>query len=281
MDTQIVLDRAIPAAPAARARTARGPRWGRALAPRASTVYAAAAVAAIALAWDAAAGRGALPAPGDVLAALARLWRERGLAGELATSFALNAEAIAWSAALSLALAYATVLPPLRPFAGAVSKLRFTGLVGWGFVFTLWSRDGHQLKLWMLVFGMAPFFVTSMASVVAAIPRERFDHARTLRMSPPRVVWEVVVRGTLDQALEVLRQNAAIGWMMLTMVEGVVRGEGGLGALMLDEQKHLHLDAVFALILVVLAVGVAQDHALAWLRRAACPYAEAADRRAP
>jgi NitT/TauT family transport system permease protein len=58
------------------------------------------------------------------------------------------------------------------------------------------------------------------------------------------------------------------------MVEGVVRAEGGIGTLMIDEQKHLRLDAVFALILVVLAVGALQDHALASLRRAVCPYAE-------
>src|SRR5262249_62193618 len=178
------------------------------------------------------------------------------------------------STVLSLGLAYLTVLPPLRPLVGAVSKLRFTGLVGWGFVFTLWAHDGHQLKLWMLVFGMTPFFATAIAAVVAAIPRERFDHARAMRMGPVRVVWEVVILGTLDQALEALRQNAAIGWMMLTMVEGVVRAEGGIGTLMLDEERHLRLDAVFALIFVVLAVGVVQDHALAWLRRAVCPYAE-------
>jgi NitT/TauT family transport system permease protein len=249
------------------------PRGGAAWA---SVLGGVAAAAVIGLGWHAAGG--ALPAPGRVLSALTTLWNERGLAGELATSFALNAEAIAWSAALSLGLAYLTVLAPLRPLVGAVSKLRFTGLVGWGFVFALWARDGHQLKLWMLVFGMTPFFATSMAAVVAAIPAERFDHARAMRMGRARVVWEVVIRGTLDEALEVLRQNAAMGWMMLTMVEGVVRAEGGIGTLMLDEQKQLRLDAVFALILVVLAVGALQDHALAWLRRAACPYS---DRREP
>ena len=47
---------------------------------------------------------------------------------------------------------------------------------GWGFVLTLLASNGHQLKLWMLVFGMVPFFVTAMAAVVAAIPREAFDH---------------------------------------------------------------------------------------------------------
>ena len=260
-----------PAAAAALAAPRPRPGW----AGWAGVAGAAGAALAIGLGWRAAGA--SLPAPREVLSALATLWTERGLAEQLGASLALNAEALAWSAAISLGLAYLTVLPALRPLVGAVSKLRFSGLVGWGFVFTLWARDGHQLKLWMLVFGMVPFFATSMAAVVAAIPRERFDHARALRLGPPRLVWEVVIRGTLDEALEVLRQNAAMGWMMLTMVEGVVRAEGGIGTLMLDEQKHLHLPAVFALIGVVLAVGAAQDAALAWLRRAICSYAERRD----
>jgi NitT/TauT family transport system permease protein len=233
--------------------------------------YTVVSVAAFVAVWQLCAG--VVPAPGEVVAALGRLWTQQGLFDELATSFVLNVEAIAWTAAISLGLAYLTVIPALRPIVAAVSKLRFTGMVGWAFVFTLWARDGHQLKLWMLVFGMVPFFATAMAAVVAAIERDRFDHARTLGMSEWRVVWEVVIRGTADQALEALRQNAAMGWMMLTMVEGLVRSEGGIGALMLNENKHLQLDAVFALILVVLLVGAIQDRALAWLRRAVCPYA--------
>lgn len=238
--------------------------------------YAAAAAAVLGVAWSLSAG--ALPTPAGVAAALARLWTQQGLFDELTTSVVLNAQAIAWTTAIALGLAYATVVPALRPIATAISKLRFTGLVGWAFVFTLWARDGHQLKLWMLVFGMAPFFVTAMAAVVAEIPRERFDHARALGMSEWRTVWEVVIRGTVDQALEALRQNAAMGWMALTMVEGLVRSEGGIGAMMLNENKHLDLDAVFALIVVVLIVGIAQDAALAWLRRTACPYAHRSER---
>ena len=43
---------------------------------------------------------------------------------------------------------------------------------------------------------MTVFYVTSMAAVVLEIPRERFDHARTLRMGEWHVVWELVVLGT-------------------------------------------------------------------------------------
>jgi NitT/TauT family transport system permease protein len=238
--------------------------------------YAAASAAVFGVAWSLSAG--ALPSPAGVACALVRLWTAQGLFDELTTSVVLNAQAIAWSTAIALGLAYATVVPAVRPIATAISKLRFTGLVGWAFVFTLWARDGHQLKLWMLVFGMAPFFVTAMAAVVAELPRERFDHARALGMTEWRTVWEVVIRGTVDQALEALRQNAAMGWMALTMVEGLVRSEGGIGALMLNENKHLDLDAVFALIVVVLIVGIAQDAALAWLRRTVCPYAHRSER---
>jgi NitT/TauT family transport system permease protein len=240
-------------------------------------LYAVVCATTVLLAWQL--GGTAIPRPTEVLRALGTLWCEQGLFDHLTTSFALNAEAIAWSSAISLGLAYLTVLPAARPFVSLLSKLRFSGLVGWGFVLTLAAHDGHQLKLWMLVFGMTPFFVTSMAAVVVEIPKVRFDHARTLGLHGWRLVWEVVILGTLDRAFEVLRQNAAMGWMMLTMVEGVVRSSGGLGVLMLDAQRHLQLDAVFALILVVLVVGAAQDRALAWLRHVVCPAADLSTER--
>lgn len=247
----------------------------RALSPTA--IYAIVTLAALGVAWQLSAG--VLPAPAEVGAALARLWTTQGLFDELATSFALNLRALAVSAVITLAFAYASVAPAARPLVEAVSKLRFTGVVGWGFVLAVWARDGHALKLWLLVFAMTPFFVTQLAAVIADLPRDRFDHARALGLSRARVVWEVVVLGTVDPALEALRQSAAMGWMMLTTVEGLVRGEGGVGAMLLNENKHLQLDAVFALIAVVLVVGAAQDAALAWLRRALCPYAALATAR--
>ena len=110
-------------------------------------------------------------------------------------------------------------------------------------------------------------------AVIADLSKERFDHARTLGMSEWRVVWEVVVLGTADEAFEVLRQNAAIGWMMLTMVEGISRAEGGIGAMLLNQNKHFHLAEVFAIQIVILLVGMGQDYAIGLIRNITCPYA--------
>jgi NitT/TauT family transport system permease protein len=215
-----------------------------------------------------------LPRPDEVARAFRGLWMEQGLGRELWTSFSMNLEALGLTVLISLALSYLTVVPAFRPVAAAVSKGRFLGLVGLTLVFTLMVGGGRSLKISLLVFGMTVFFVTSMAAEVLAIPREKFDHARTLRMSEWKVVWEVVILGTADKAFEVLRQNAAIGWMMLTMVEGISRAEGGIGAMLLNQNKHFHLAEVYAILIVILLVGLGLDALIGVVVNLLCPYAQ-------
>lgn len=214
-----------------------------------------------------------LPQPDEVWRALQNLWLTAGLGQELAVSFGLNLKALAWSSLISLLLAYLTVIPIFRPIVTAISKGRFLSLTGFTLVAAI-LFEGGAMKTALLTFSITVFFITSMASVIAAIPKSEFDHARTLRMSEWRVVWEVVILGTADKAFEVLRQNAAIGWMMLTMVEGIVRSEGGIGAMLLAQYKFFHLDAMFAIQIVILIVGLLQDYAIGALRRLVCPYAD-------
>ncbi len=214
-----------------------------------------------------------LPQPGEVLTALGNLWMHFGLGQELAASFLLNLKALLWASLLSLGLAYLTVLPVFRPIVAAISKGRFLSLVGFSFIFTLTLRDGRAVQLALLTYAITVFYLTGMASVIAAIPKSEFDHARTLRMSEWRVVWEIVILGTADKAFEVLRQNAAMGWMMLSLVEGIVRSGGGIGNMLINEQKYLRMQEVFAIQLVFLLVGLLQDYGINFLRFLVCPYA--------
>lgn len=213
-----------------------------------------------------------LPKPLEVFQSIGKLWQGQGLGQELMSSISLNMEAVAISSVISVGAAYLTVMPFFRPLVSALGKGRFLSMAGFTLVFTLIVGGGHPLKLSLLVFAMTVFFVTSMASVVSEIPKAEFDYARTLRMKEWRVVWEVVVLGTADKAFEVLRQNAAIGWMMLTMVEGIYRGEGGVGAMLLNQQKYFRMSEVFAIQIIILIVGLCQDILIGALRRFLCPY---------
>jgi NitT/TauT family transport system permease protein len=247
-------------------------RPNRVISNRAWTIILGVQVGALLFAWTFGSAL-LIPSPLEVLNAWFRLVKEEGLLYELGVSMKTNAEALGFSSIISIGLAYLTVLPVMRPIAQFISKSRFFGMSGFVVIFTMAFGGGHGLKVSLLVFAMSVFFITSMATVVSEIPREKFDHARSLRMGEWRIVLEVVILGKADQAFEALRQNAAIGWMMLTVVEGLVRSEGGIGALMLNQAKYMRLDAVFAAQITVLLIGIFQDQFLVWLKNAFCPHA--------
>jgi NitT/TauT family transport system permease protein len=214
-----------------------------------------------------------LPNPSETLHSFGELWGE-GLGVELITSFNLNLQAIGVSLVVTLLLSYATVIPVFRPIVSFISKLRFLSLAGLTFFFTMAASNGHELKLYLLVYSISVFFITSMADVLSQIPKVQFDLARTLKMSESRIVWEVIVLGQADKVFDCLRQNAAIGWMMLTMIEGMSRSEGGIGAVLLNQNKHFHLSSVLAIQLLILAVGLGQDYGIGALKKLFCPYAD-------
>jgi NitT/TauT family transport system permease protein len=180
---------------------------------------------------------------------------------------------VTWSTAISLGLAYLSVVPAVRPLADFVGKFRFWGFAGATVLFTLLLQGGHALKVALVTFGITGFFVRSMCDEVQAIPRERFEYARTLGMGPWRIAWEVVVLGTLDRAFDVLRQNAAMAWMLLTMVETLVRSEGGIGVVLANQTKHMDLAGVAAIQAIVFAIGIVQDALIGAFKNLVCPYA--------
>jgi NitT/TauT family transport system permease protein len=213
-----------------------------------------------------------LPTPKEVWVAFGSLWWTAGMGPELFTTCQLILHALVLTVAISMVLSYATVIAALRPLVAAASKLRFLGLTGLLPLFILVTGGGYPLKVALLTFGMTSFFVTSMAQVVIEIPREQFDHMRVLGASELRILWEVVILGTLDKALDVMRQNLAMGWAMITMVEGISRADGGIGALILNQNKYFKLPEVYAILFVILVVGLLIDYGIGAFTNVVCPY---------
>lgn len=213
-----------------------------------------------------------IPKPWEVCLSLQDLWAD-GITGQLLTSLALYAESLTLASILSLTLAYASAIPVFRPIAEGYSKLRFLGMTGIPFFLTLYIGGVHNLKLAMLTFSISVFLTTSALDVVDNIPKEKYDLARTLQMSEWGVLWEVVVLGRIDVMFDVIRQNGAIGWMMLAAVEGLWKSEGGIGAVMDIQNHHFHLSAIAAIQTMVLALGLLQDYTIGFVKRIVCPYA--------
>ena len=210
----------------------------------------------------------------EVLASFKDLVTTQGLIQELWASLTTALGALGIATVLALLISYLTALPFFRPLAYAASKLRYLTLTGLTFFMALMLSSGHQVKLSVLVFGATVYLVTGMTSVILTTTQEEMDHARTLGMGEWRSFYEVVVLGKLDEMLEVVRQNFAIIWTLITLVETLYQSEGGIGLLLYKQNRYLHLAGVVAIQLVILATGAAQDYVFGVLRRIFFPYSE-------
>lgn len=213
----------------------------------------------------------------EVLLSLRKLFLVDRFSRDILESLRLSLSAIGLATALTLALTYLASVPLFRPASFIISKGRFLGLLGIYFIFIVTFGLGFSLKLALLTFGITVFFVTSMYSIVTEIPAANFDYARSLGLSSWGVFWHVVVRGTIAETLDALRQNAAIGWTMIPAVETIVK-TGGVGDILWDSIKHFDRGKALAIMFCILTIGVVQDIVLKWLQRLAAPYASAGSR---
>lgn len=211
-----------------------------------------------------------LPSPEAVGSAFSREVAG-GAIYQLITSLTTSIEAIFIATIVGLGIVYAATMSFFRPPAILIGSFRFLSLAGITVIFMM-LLGGHQLKVGILAFSMMTFFVSDMMQVVEDIPASRFDHARTLGLSKWGVLREVVIRGTLSEAFESVRKNAAIAWMMLTSVEAISRSEGGIGLLLVTLQRSGQYSSIFAIQLLIFAVGMGQDRLLKYGKALACPY---------
>jgi ABC-type nitrate/sulfonate/bicarbonate transport system permease component len=213
-----------------------------------------------------------IPSPVEIARAWNDLAGSQGMLVELYNSAIVVWQALFISMMISITMSSLNTAAFFKPLVQWATALRFLGFAGITFMFTLMLGGGAALKLWLLTFGMTVFFLTNQKAEIESISGSDVDYVKTLRLKGWRITWELGVRGSLDRTLDIARQNAAIGWTLLSMVEGLVRSEGGIGTLLLNQNKHFHLSAVFAIQLTILLYGILQDWILGVIRKVICPY---------
>lgn len=215
---------------------------------------------------------GLIPRPMKVASAFGELISSKLLWDNILVSLGLTLKAMLYSIVITLLFAYLSVVPFFKSITLFLVKCRYLTLTGLIFIFTLLTTDGSQLKLSLLVFGIVPFFVTSFLSVIAHINRQEYELCKTIGYNKWETLYEVIIIGKADQVLEILRQNFAIAWLMITLVEGLSMSEGGIGTLLIKFNKYNDLTNVLALQLVIFFIGLGFDYLLGSLKKWLFPY---------
>ena len=222
--------------------------------------------------WQVFAAGGLIPTPSKILESLIKITSSGDFYDNLFASLSLTLKGMCISIVIALIVCYLSLIPFFNPIAKFIIKCRYLTLTGLIFLFTLLTSNGSNLKLSLLIFGIVPFFVTSLLSIIDSINEQEYELCKTLRMNSWQTLLEVVIIGRLDQVVEVMRQNFAIAWMMITMVEGLNMSEGGLGTMLIKSNKYIDLGTVFAVLIIIFVMGVCFDFLLAKIRVWFFPY---------
>lgn len=222
--------------------------------------------------WVVAPATTGIPSPLAVAAEWNNLALNKGMLLELGKSIEVIAYALVFSSLIAWVLAAMQTATMFKPSGALISALRFLGFAGLTYLFTLWTSSQFSLKVSLLTFGMTVFLARSMIDVVNSTPQSEIDYARSLGLGGWGLTWELMVRGKSGDMLDLIRQNAAVGWTLLAMVEGITRSSGGIGALLLGENKYFNLASVFAIQLTILGYGIFQDYLLSGFRALVCPW---------
>lgn len=217
---------------------------------------------------------GLIPKPVNVATAFGQLLATKLFWDNMLVSLSLTLQAMLYSIIITLAFAYLSVIPFFKTIAQFIVKCRYLTLTGLIFIFTLLTKDGSELKLSLLVFGIVPFFTTSFLSVIVNIDKQEYELCKTLGYNNWQTLYEVVIVGKADQVFEILRQNFAIAWMMITMVEGLSMSEGGIGTLLIKFNKYNDITNVVALQLVIFLIGLFFDYLLGITRHWLFPHSK-------
>ncbi|CAN5576624.1 hypothetical protein BH10BAC3_BH10BAC3_13390 [soil metagenome] len=217
---------------------------------------------------------GLIPKPTSIAAAFGKLLTSKLLLDNMLVSLVLTLKAMLYSIIITLFFAYTSVIPFFKSIAQFIVKCRYLTLTGLIFVFTLLTKDGSALKLSLLVFGIVPFFTTSFLSVIINIDKQEYELCKTLGYNNWQTLYEVIIVGKADQVFEILRQNFAISWLMITMVEGLSMSEGGIGSLLIKFNKYNDITNVIALQLVIFILGLGFDYLLGTTRHWLFPHSK-------
>jgi len=202
-----------------------------------------------------------LPSPGHTLEAFFSLLSASFFREELLPSLIRICGAFLISVAIALPLGVLagqaeTVARLALPLCGFTRYLPVAALVP---LCILWFGIGDAQKIAVITIGVVFQLTLLLTADSAAVPKELIEAGRTFGLSRGELIWRIVLPCAMPRMWDDLRIAAGWAWSYLILAE-LVAGNRGIGYFIIQSQRYLDTDQVFAGILFVGLLGLLTDY---------------------
>lgn len=201
-----------------------------------------------------------LPGPVDVISSIKSLHFEDFLVRNAAYSLKLNYWGYLEAVLFAVPLGFIIGLFPffralLSKYVDAARFIPLTAVVG---IFIGWFGIEDDMKVRFLAFGIFVYLLPIVVQRVSEVNKVFEQTARTLGASKWQVIRKVFFPAVISKLSDDIRVIVAISWTYIIIAE-MVNKTGGVGAMIFTAARQGRTDKVFALLGVIVVIGILQD----------------------
>lgn len=201
-----------------------------------------------------------LPTPGSVLLSFIELASGEFVFSHLLPSVSRVMTAFVLSVAIAFPLGTISgqvllVERLLHPVFGFARYLPVASLVT---LCILWFGVGDAQKIAVITIGVVFQLVLLLAYDSASVPKELIEAGRTFGLTRYQILRRIVVPFSMPAIWDHLRVSAGWAWSYLVLAE-LVAGNNGVGYFVVQSQRYLQTEKVFAGIFFIGILGAITD----------------------
>lgn len=214
-----------------------------------------------------------LPPPLQVVGAFSGLVQQDKLSFNTRRSVWLNLQGYFWAMLISIPVGLLVGLLPL--FRGLFSKqidaTRFLPLTAITGLFIAWFGTGDTMKVAFLAVGIIVYLLPVVVQRVDEVADIHLKTVFTLGANAWQTIRSVYLPSVMSKLIDDIRVLTAISWTYIIIAE-LLNQKGGLGALIYLKARQGYLDSVFALLIVIIGIGILQDRLFLYLDKVLFPH---------
>ena len=123
----------------------------------------------------------------------------------------------------------------------------------------VWFGIGEISKILLIFLGVAPYLTLLVADAVYQTKNEFIDSAKTLGSGNWDIIMRVIIPSSLPQIWDGMRSMFGAAWTFVIIAE-IVGSSAGLGHIIIESQRFIRTDNIFAGIITIGCIGLITDY---------------------
>lgn len=214
-----------------------------------------------------------LPSPIKVIGSIKELHTDDNLIGNAFHSIKLNIFGYIIAIIISIVFGFILGLIPLFNglFGRIVGSIRFIPLTAVTGIFIMWFGLDSKMKIFFLAFGIIVYLIPVVVQRIKEVQTVHLRTVFTLGASNWQTIKTVYIPYVFSKLIDDIRVLTAISWTYITIAEMLNKG-GGLGELIWMAKRQSRIDKAFAILLVIVFIGLIQDKIFVIIDKLLFPY---------